>query len=51
MLVTGGGRVLDVVGFGATIGAARTTAYEAVARISWPGIHFRHDIAREAART
>jgi phosphoribosylamine--glycine ligase len=51
MLVTGGGRVLDVVGFGATIGAARATAYEAVGRISWPGMHFRHDIAREAART
>ena len=49
-LVTAGGRVLDVVGFGATIGAARATAYDAARRISWPGIRFRSDIAREAAK-
>jgi phosphoribosylamine--glycine ligase len=49
-LVTAGGRVLDVVGFGATIADARATAYEAVRRITWPGIQFRSDIAEEAAR-
>jgi phosphoribosylamine--glycine ligase len=50
-LVTAGGRVLDVVGRGATITEARDRAYAAAARISWPGIHHRTDIAEEAART
>jgi len=44
-LVTAGGRVLYVVGTGATIEDARTTAYEGVACISWPGMHHRTDIA------
>ncbi|MDP1821525.1 MAG: phosphoribosylamine--glycine ligase [Acidimicrobiales bacterium] len=46
-LVTAGGRVLDVVGTGPDIGAARVCAYEALARIAWPGRHHRTDIARE----
>ncbi len=45
---TGGGRVLNVVARGSTVGAARAAAYEAVARISWPGAHFRTDIAEGA---
>ena len=48
-LVTAGGRVLDVVGRGAPIGEARDRAYDAAGRISWPGVHFRTDIALEAA--
>lgn len=40
-----GGRVLSVTGFGPTIGHARDRAYEAVALISWPGMHYRDDIA------
>jgi phosphoribosylamine--glycine ligase len=49
ILVTAGGRVLDVVGFGPGIGEARASAYEAVEQLSWPGIHYRTDIALEAA--
>ena len=48
-LVTAGGRVLDVVGMGDTIAQARQRAYDATGLISWPGIHHRTDIAREAA--
>ena len=48
-LVTAGGRVLDVTATGPTIADARARAYEAVARIRWPGAHFRRDIAEGAA--
>lgn len=48
-LVTAGGRVLDVCGRGATLGQARDRAYDAVARISWPGMHHRSDIALAAS--
>jgi phosphoribosylamine--glycine ligase len=44
-LVTAGGRVLDVTGFGPTIPAARQRAYEAIGKISWPGMQHRTDIA------
>ncbi|MFM8861949.1 MAG: phosphoribosylglycinamide synthetase C domain-containing protein, partial [Acidimicrobiia bacterium] len=47
-LVTAGGRVLTVTGMGASLAAARETAYAAVARISWPGMHHRSDIAAAA---
>jgi phosphoribosylamine--glycine ligase len=43
-LVTAGGRVLAVTGMAATVGDARRRAYEAVGRISWPGMHHRSDI-------
>jgi len=43
--VTNGGRVLDVVGVGETVAAARTAAYDAVARIDFAGMRFRSDIA------
>jgi phosphoribosylamine--glycine ligase len=49
-LVTAGGRVLDVVGFGPTIGAARLRAYDGLRRISFPGMHYRNDIAAAAAK-
>jgi phosphoribosylamine---glycine ligase len=44
-LVTAGGRVLDVTGMGADLAAARRQAYQAVACLSWPGMHVRSDIA------
>jgi phosphoribosylamine-glycine ligase len=47
-LVTAGGRVLAVTGLGDDLAAARATAYEAVSRISWPGMHYRTDIAAGA---
>ena len=44
-LVVDGGRVLNVVGSGPDITTARNRAYDAVGRISWPGMQFRSDIA------
>jgi phosphoribosylamine--glycine ligase len=49
-LTTAGGRVVDVTAVAPTIAEARRRAYEAAARISWPGIQFRTDIAEEAAK-
>ena len=43
-LVTSGGRVLAVTGQGDDLVAARAAAYEAVGRLSWPGMHHRSDI-------
>jgi phosphoribosylamine--glycine ligase len=44
-LVTSGGRILDVVGVGDDIAAARTAAYDAVSCIHFAGMQFRTDIA------
>jgi phosphoribosylamine---glycine ligase len=44
-LVTNGGRVLNVVGVGETVAAARSAAYDAAAHIDFAGMHFRTDIA------
>ena len=44
-LVTSGGRVLTVTGQGPDLGVARRRAYEAVSRVSWPGMRHRSDIA------
>ncbi len=44
-LVTAGGRVLDVIGRAPDPATARARAYEALATISWPGLHHRTDIA------
>ncbi len=49
-LVTAGGRVLNVIGRGPTLAAAREHAYRAAQLISWPGMHHRSDIALEASR-
>jgi phosphoribosylamine--glycine ligase len=46
-LVTNGGRILNVVGTGATVAEARSAAYEAVAHIDFAGMHFRSDIASD----
>jgi phosphoribosylamine--glycine ligase len=48
-LVTAGGRVLDVTGMGPDLATARSRAYQAVACVSWPGLHVRSDIAATAA--
>jgi len=44
-VVTAGGRVLTVVGAGATLREARERAYQAVSHISFQDMHFRRDIA------
>ncbi|GLZ07352.1 phosphoribosylamine--glycine ligase [Actinomadura sp. NBRC 104412] len=48
-LVSAGGRVLNVVGSGTDVAAARAAAYEAVGRIELRGSHHRSDIALRAA--
>jgi phosphoribosylamine--glycine ligase len=50
-ILTAGGRVLTVVGRGATFEAAIDRAYDAVARISFDGMHYRRDIGRKALTT
>jgi phosphoribosylamine--glycine ligase len=47
-LIATGGRVLSVCARGATVEAARTKAYDAIARINWPGGFHRTDIAWRA---
>jgi phosphoribosylamine--glycine ligase len=42
---TAGGRVLAVTATGESQAQARSRAYEAVGRISWPGMQYRTDIA------
>ena len=48
-VISSGGRVLSVVGTGADLTAARSSAYAAVDRIDLPGSHHRTDIAAAAA--
>jgi phosphoribosylamine--glycine ligase len=48
-LVTAGGRVLGVTAVAADVPRAIETAYEAVGRISFEGVHFRRDIGRRRA--
>ena len=47
-LVSAGGRVLNVVGSGPDIAAARARAYQLAATISLRGGWYRHDIAARA---
>jgi phosphoribosylamine--glycine ligase len=47
-VVTTGGRVLTVVGTGVDVAEARDRAYGAITEISWPGVHYRRDIAAQA---
>lgn len=44
-LLSDGGRVLNLVGSGATLAEARAAAYEALDQIEFPGAQFRTDIA------
>ena len=48
-LVTNGGRILAVTGRGPSLAGARAAAYDAVGRISFPGMRCRSDIAEAAA--
>ncbi len=50
-LVTAGGRVLNVVGRGSDIAAARSAAYNAAGSITWPGCYHRSDIALNRVTT
>ncbi|WP_461166578.1 phosphoribosylamine--glycine ligase [Tsukamurella serpentis] len=47
-LVSAGGRVLNVVGVGDDLAAARADAYAKLERIKLPGSHFRTDIGHQA---
>ena len=47
-LVAAGGRVLNVCAYGADIAEARTRAYDAIAKIDWPGGFNRTDIGWRA---
>jgi len=48
-VITAGGRVLNVVGRGPDLDAARERAYAGVAQISFDGMQYRRDIARHDA--
>ena len=48
---TDGGRVLGVTALGSDLAAAKARAYEAVKLISFPGMHYRTDIADKALKT
>jgi phosphoribosylamine--glycine ligase len=48
VLRTAGGRVLTVSALAPRLHDARARAYEAVAKITWPGMHYRRDIALAA---
>ena len=47
-LIANGGRVLNVSARGRTVREARERAYQAIARIDWPGGFFRSDIGWRA---
>jgi phosphoribosylamine---glycine ligase len=47
-IVTSGGRVLGVTGWGPDLGSARETAYAAVDVIRFEGAHYRRDIGAKA---
>ena len=46
--LTAGGRVLGVTGVGTDAAEARRVAYRGVAKVSWPGCHYRRDVAAAA---
>ena len=49
-LVTNGGRVLNVTALGKDAKEARDTAYKAVEKISFDGMHYRRDIGLKALK-
>jgi len=49
-LVSSGGRVLNAVGSGPDLAAARAAAYEVAAKVTLRGSWYRHDIAQRAAQ-
>jgi phosphoribosylamine--glycine ligase len=46
--LTRGGRVLGITALGPTLSESRQRAYQAIDRISFPGMHFRSDIGATA---
>ncbi len=44
-----GGRVLNIVGLGADLTAAKAAAYQAISKINWPDGFYRKDIGHRAA--
>lgn len=48
-LVTAGGRVLNAVGTGPDLAAARAAAYQVAERVEFRGAWYRRDIARQAS--
>lgn len=46
VLVTNGGRILNVVGRGETLALALAKTYNGIKSISFPGMHYRHDIGK-----
>lgn len=49
-IVASGGRVLGVTALGQNVGQAIDKAYQAVAKISWKGVHYRKDIGLKALK-
>ena len=49
-IVTNGGRELCVTALGDSTKIAQKIAYEEVGKISWDGMHFRHDIGNKALK-
>jgi phosphoribosylamine--glycine ligase len=49
-IVTNGGRVLGVTGFGVDLKAAQAEAYRTVETVQFDGVHYRKDIAEKAFR-
>ena len=47
-ILSQGGRVLGVTALGPTVDAAIKKAYQAVAKITWDGVHYRSDIGKKA---
>lgn len=47
-VVTSGGRVLCIVGLGATAGDASAAAYSQLAKVDWPSAYYRTDIGYRA---
>jgi phosphoribosylamine--glycine ligase len=47
-VVTVGGRVLGITALGANLDAAVARAYQAVQKVSFPGMHYRKDIGQKA---
>ncbi len=50
VLMTGGGRVLGVTASGSDLAGAIGKAYEAVSKISFEGLHYRHDIGQKGLK-
>jgi phosphoribosylamine--glycine ligase len=49
-IVTDGGRVLAVTALGDTVLQAQQRAYKAMELIHFEGMHYRHDIGRQAVK-